>query len=165
MSSTSDKLPLNLARYVFLDPHSRGFFLDWDAVADDLAGALRVQAGRDPRDRSLSDLIGELSTRSDEFATRWARQNVRLHRTARKRLHNRVVGDIELTGDALELPGDDLVLIAYTADPGSPAEDQLQLLASWAATHAPDGCPSRSDSARHPPAPLGTRRRNETDLA
>jgi hypothetical protein len=131
-----DRLPVNLARYLFLDPHSRGFFLDWDHVADDFTGALRVQAGRAPRDKALSDLIGELSTRSDEFVARWARQDVRLHRTARKRLHNRVVGDIELTGDALELPGDDLILIAYTADPGSPAEDQLRLLASWAATGA-----------------------------
>jgi transcriptional regulator with XRE-family HTH domain len=100
-----DRLPLNLARYVFLDPHSRGFFLDWDHVADDLAGGLRIQAGRDPRDKELSDLIGELSTRSDEFVARWGRQDVRLHRTARKRLNNRVVGDIELTGNALELPG------------------------------------------------------------
>jgi hypothetical protein len=103
----------------------------------DLTGALRIQAGRDPRDRVLSDLIGELSTRSDEFVVRWARQNVRLHRTARKRLHNPVVGDIELTGNALELPGDDLVLIAYTADVGSEAEDQLKLLATWAASQMP----------------------------
>ena len=132
-----DRLPLNLARYLFLDPHSRGFFVDWDHVADDQVGALRVQAGREPRDKALSDLIGELSTRSDEFVARWARQNVRLHRTARKRLHNRVVGEIELTGNALELPGDDLILIAYTAEVGSQAEDQLRLLASWAATQKP----------------------------
>lgn len=131
------KLPLNLARYLFLDPHSRGFFLDWDGVADDLVGTLRGQAGRDPRDRALSDLIGELSTRNEEFVARWARQNVRLHRTARKRLHNPVIGDIELTGNALEMPGDDLILIAYTTDPGSQAEDQLKLLAAWTATQEP----------------------------
>jgi transcriptional regulator with XRE-family HTH domain len=131
-----DRLPLNLARYLFLDPHSRGFFLDWDHVADDLVGSLRAQVGRDPRDKALSNLIGELSTRSDEFVVRWARQNVRLHRTASKRLHNRMVGEIELTGNALELLGDDLTLIAYTADVGSQAEDQLRLLASWAATQA-----------------------------
>jgi hypothetical protein len=130
-----DKLPLNLARYVFLEPHSRGFFLDWDTVADDLAGALRVQAGRDPRNRFLSDLIGELSTRSEEFSTRWSRQNVKLHRTARKRLHNQIVGDIELNGDALELVGDGLTLIVYTADiDSSRAADQLSLLAAWQAT-------------------------------
>jgi len=144
------RLPLNLARFLFLDPHSRGFYLNWDGVADDLVGTLRAQAGRDPRDRALIDLIGELSTRSDEFVARWARQNVRLHRTARKRLHNRVVGDIELTGNALEMPGDDLVLIAYTADPGSQAEDQLKLLASWAATPNPAAAPS--DQAQ--PKPL-----------
>jgi MmyB-like transcription regulator ligand binding domain/Helix-turn-helix domain len=146
-----ERLPVNLARYLFLDPHSRGFFLDWDVVADDLVGALRVHAGRNPRDRDLSDLMGELSTRSDEFVERWARQNVRLHRTARKRLHNRVVGEIELTGNALELPGDDLVLIAYTADPGSQAEDQLKLLAAWSATqetaadHSGPARPSTAD--------------------
>ena len=137
-----DRLPLNLARYLFFDPHSRGFFVDWDDVADDLVGSLRVQVGRDPRDKALSDLIGELSTRSDEFVVRWARQNVRLHRTARKRLHNRVVGDIELTGNALELPEDDLTLIAYTPDAGSQAEDQLRLLATWTAT----------EHTAHPPA-------------
>jgi transcriptional regulator with XRE-family HTH domain len=137
-----DKLPLNLARYVFLEPHSRGFFLDWDTVADDLAGALRVQAGRDPRNRSLSDLIGELSTRSEEFSTRWSRQNVKLHRTARKRLHNRIVGDIELNGDALELVGDGLTLIVYTADVESQAADQLRLLATWQATQRHSNAPA-----------------------
>lgn len=146
-----DRLPLNLARYVFLDPHSRGFFLDWDQVADDLVGSLRAQAGRNPRDTALSDLIGELSTRSDEFVARWARHNVRLHRTARKRLHNRVVGDIELTGNALELPGDELTLIAYTADVGSQAEDQLQLLATWTATQHTTTQHTATDPAR--PAP------------
>ena len=143
-----DRLPLNLARYLFLDPHSRGFFLDWDHVADDLVGSLRVQVGRDPRDKGLSNLIGELSTRSDDFVARWARQNVRLHRTARKRLHNRVVGEIELTGNALEMLGDDLTLIAYTADVGSQAEDQLRLLASWTATQA--AAPHETDPSRSP---------------
>lgn len=130
-----DKLPVNVARFLFLDPHSRGFFLDWDSVADDMAAALRIVAGRHPSDRALANLIGDLSMRSDAFAARWARQDVLLHRTARKRLHNRVVGDLELTGDSLELAGDGLTIIAYTADPGSPAEDQLRLLAAWQATH------------------------------
>lgn len=141
-----ERLPVNLARWVFLEPHSRGFFIDWDIVADDLAGALRVQAGRNPHDRGLSDLIGELTTRSDAFTTRWARHNVRLHRTARKRLHSRVVGDIELTGDALELAGDDLTLIAYTADAGSAAADQLKLLAAWSGHH--EAAANQSGGAR-----------------
>jgi hypothetical protein len=101
-----------------------------------------VQAGRDPRNRSLSDLIGELSTRSEEFSTRWSRQNVKLHRTARKRLHNRVVGDIELNGDALELVGDGLTLITYTADIDSQADDQLRLLATWHATQHQSSAPA-----------------------
>ena len=130
-------MPFSLARFVFLDPYAKAFFLDWDTVARDMVGALRTQAGRDPYDRGLSDLIGELATRSDSFAARWARHDVRLHRTARKRLGNRVVGEIELTGDALDLAGDGLTMIAYSAEPGSQAEDQLKLLATWSATARP----------------------------
>ena len=132
-----DDMPFSLARFVFLDPYAKAFFLDWDTVARDMVGALRTQAGRDPYDRGLSDLIGELATRSDSFAARWARHDVRLHRTARKRLGNRVVGEIELTGDALDLAGDGLTMIAYSAEPGSQAEDQLKLLATWSATARP----------------------------
>lgn len=129
-----DRLPFNLARFVFLDPYAKAFFVDWDTVAQDMVGSLRSQAGRDPSDRGLSDLIGELVTRSDGFAAWWARHDVRLHRTARKRLRSRVVGEIELTGDALELAGDGLTIIAYSAAPGSQAEDQLNLLSVWSAT-------------------------------
>jgi hypothetical protein len=94
-------------------------------------------AGRHPLDRSLTDLIGELSARSDPFATKWAQHNVRLHRTATKRLHNSVIGDIELTGDSLELPGEGLTIVAYTAAAGSAAEEKLALLGSWQRTGVP----------------------------
>jgi transcriptional regulator with XRE-family HTH domain len=138
-------LPLSLPRFVFLDPRAVELFLDWDAVADDIASSLRIQAGRTPNDRLLSDLVGELATRSDAFASRWARHNVRLHRTARKRLHNSLVGDLELTGDALQLPGEDLTLIVYTAPTGSPAQEKLDFLARWAgAAPTPDTPTSRS---------------------
>jgi len=124
-------LPLNLARFVFLDGRAHGFFLDWDEVADGTVGALRAEAGRNPMDKSLTDLIGELSARSHPFATKWAQHNVRIHRTATKHLHNSVIGDIELTGDALDLAGDGLTIIAYTAHPGSAAEEKLAMLGSW----------------------------------
>ena len=51
------------------------------ALASELVATLRSQAGRNPYDRNLQDLIGELSTRSDEFRVRWAAHNVRFHRT------------------------------------------------------------------------------------
>lgn len=128
---TPDGLPLNLARFIFLDGRAHGFFRDWEDVADATVGALRVEAGRNPLDESLTDLIGELSARSDPFATKWARHNVRFHRTATKRLRNGVVGDIELTGDALTLTGEDLTIITYTAQPGTEAAEKISLLASW----------------------------------
>lgn len=128
-----DQMPVNLARFLFLDRTAPAFFLDWETVADDVVASLRTQTGRTPSDRALNELVGELAVRSDSFATLWARHNVRLHRSATKRLHNPVVGDVELTGDALELPADGLTLIAYTAEPGSPAAEAIRLLASWAA--------------------------------
>lgn len=142
-------LPLNLARFMFLDARSKEFFVEWEAVADDLAAALRTEAGRSPRDRALAALIGDLATGSAGFATRWARHNVRFHRTARKTLHNPLVGDIELTGDSLELPGEGLTLIAYTAEPGSPAQEKLAFLSSWS-TQRDLAAPGRADAAQSP---------------
>lgn len=129
---TPEALPVNIARFVFLDPRAPEFFLDWETVADDTAAALRIEAGRTPNDRQLSDLVGELATRSDAFTERWGKHDVRLHRTATKRLHSAVVGDLELTGDALDVPGEDLTLIVYTAPVGSPAQEKLDFLTRWA---------------------------------
>ncbi|WP_327637810.1 helix-turn-helix transcriptional regulator [Kribbella sp. NBC_00482] len=132
-----DRLPLNVAKFLFLDQRAPGFFLDWETVADDAVAALRAEAGRSPHDKSLTDLVGELATRSEEFRTRWARHNVKYHRTAAKRLHNSLVGDLALTGEAMELPGDGLVIVTYTAEPDSPAAEALRFLANWAITSVP----------------------------
>jgi PAS domain-containing protein len=131
-----DRLPVNLPRFLFLDDRAPQFFLDWDAVADDIVAALRAEAGHHPDDKSLTDLVGELVTKSEPFRTRWAQHNVKTHRTALKRLHNRLVGDIELTGEALDLAGDNLVIITYTAPPDRPAAQALQFLTSWATQRA-----------------------------
>ena len=127
--------PTNLARFTFIDPTAREFFVDWDDVANATVAILRTEAGRDPADRNLTDLIGELATRSDEFRTRWAAHNVRLHDHGTKRFHHPVVGDLALTFEELPLPADPgLTMTAYTAEPGSASHDALALLASWAAT-------------------------------
>jgi MmyB-like transcription regulator ligand binding domain len=104
---------------------------------------LRGEAGRNPHDRRLQDLVGELSTRSPEFRARWAAHNVRLHRTDHKQLHHPVAGDLELTYEALELPADPgLTMITYTAEPGPASQDALDFLASWAATLDRPGKPT-----------------------
>lgn len=101
----------------------------------ELVATMRGEAGRNPYDKRLSDLVGELSTRSERFGTLWAAHNVRYHRTGVKRLHHPVVGDLELTYEAFELPADPgLSLSTYTAEPGSSSADALRVLASWAAT-------------------------------
>jgi len=129
----------NLARYLFLDPRSRDFYVEWAAVAKDVVAALRIEAGRNPHDRGLSDLVGELSTRSEEFRTWWASHNVRLHRTSTKQMHHPVAGTMELTGEALELPGDaGLTMITYTVEPATASAQALQFLSSWADEKAPE---------------------------
>jgi transcriptional regulator with XRE-family HTH domain len=127
--------PANSARFIFLDPRSRDFYPDWNKAANDCVAVLRASAGRDPYDRCLSDLVGELSTQSEEFRTRWAQHNVRQHITGIKHFHHPVVGDLSLTYDRLDLVADPgLTIFTYTADPGSRHEETLRLLGSWAAT-------------------------------
>lgn len=127
--------PPNNSRFTFLNPRAREFYWNWEQAADDIVAILRSAAGRNPYDKDLTDLIGELSTRSEEFRIRWARHDVRHHRTGRKRIHHPIVGDLDLAFEAFELPADPgLRMNVYTADPGTPSEDALKVLASWAAT-------------------------------
>jgi transcriptional regulator with XRE-family HTH domain len=124
----------NLARYLFLDPRSRDFYTQWDVVARDAVGALRIEAGRNPYDRGLTGLVGELSTRSEQFRTWWAAHNVKFHTTSTKTLRHPAAGEFELTGEALTLPADHgLTIIAYTVEPHSTSEQALNFLASWSA--------------------------------
>ena len=124
----------NMARFIFLNERASEFFHDWEDIASDAVAILRAEAGRDPYDRRLSDLIGELSTRSDEFRVRWAAHNVKFHRMGVKKLHHPVVGDLTLAYEALELPAEGQRINVYSAEPGSPSHEALRLLASWSAT-------------------------------
>ncbi|MET8457853.1 helix-turn-helix transcriptional regulator [Streptomyces parvulus] len=126
---------MNLARFQFLDPAARRFYPDWGTFADVAVAILRTEAGRDPYDKDLHDLVGELSTRSEEFRGRWGAHNVRRHGTGTKRFHHPVVGDLTLAFEGLEMaaaPG--LTLTVYAAEPGSASEEALRLLASWSVT-------------------------------
>jgi hypothetical protein len=128
--------PVNLARFVFLYPElSRRFYPNWSMSADINVAILRTEAGRNPRDTALHDLVGELSTRSDEFRTRWGAHDVRHHSSGEKVFHHPVVGELRMIYEAMEpmdQPG--LNFLIYSAEPGSATADSLRLLASWAAT-------------------------------
>ena len=126
--------PANHARFVFLDPRAATFYADWDRAARETAAILRSAAGRDPYDRDLSDLVGELATQSDAFRTHWAAHNVRFHATAVKHFHHPVVGELSLNFNRLDIAADHgLTLFTYAAEPGSRSEEALSLLGSWAA--------------------------------
>ena len=129
--------PVNTARFVFLDPRAPAFYLDWERAAREVVAVLRSAAGRDPYDRALSDLVGELSTQSELFRTHWASHNVRFLNNGIKHFNHPVVGELSLNFERLELAADDgLTIFTYTADPGSRHEEALRLLGSWAATEA-----------------------------
>ena len=137
------RTPPSNPRFIFLDPRATEFFRDWDIVANDTVALLRAEAGHNPHDRRLSDLVGELATRSDDFRVRWAAHDVRIHSTGTKRLHHPIVGDLDLPFESLALPADHhQSLVTYTAEPESPTQDALDLLASWTATHTAAQDPS-----------------------
>jgi transcriptional regulator with XRE-family HTH domain len=127
--------PVNNARFVFLETAATAFYRDYDKAANDTVALLRAEVGRDPYDRDLSDLIGQLSTRSEEFRRRWAAHDVRIHTSGIKLLRHPVVGDLDLPFESFPAPADpSQSLLIYTAEPGSPTHDALNLLSSWVAT-------------------------------
>jgi transcriptional regulator with XRE-family HTH domain len=128
--------PANHARFNFLDPRARSFWMDWERAADDSVAMMRSEAGRDPYDKGLTELVGELSTHSAAFRVRWAAHEVRLHRTGLKHINHPVVGELHLPYEVMELPADPgQFLVAFAAEAGTPADDALRVLASWSATH------------------------------
>jgi transcriptional regulator with XRE-family HTH domain len=141
------RAPVNAARFVFLDPRARDFYQDWEANTRQIVAILRAEAGRSPYDRHLSDLVGELSTRSDLFRRLWGSHDVREHRTGIKRIHHPIVGDLDLTFQGLDLSSDrGLQMLVFSAEPGSASQDGLQLLANWADTNSANLLPVTSDT-------------------
>ena len=127
--------PPNFGRFTFLDNAAHRFFPDWNLAADMLVANLRTAAGKDPHDKGLHDLVGELSTRSEDFRRRWSAHNVRTHGTGIKEFRHHVVGDLRLAYESMDLRAEpDLVLTIYAAEPDSPTAHALTLLASWAAS-------------------------------
>jgi transcriptional regulator with XRE-family HTH domain len=147
----SAERPVNLARHAFLDvKKAELFYPDWNAATDAIVAILRTEAGRDPYDRDLQDLIGELSTRSEEFRTKWADHNVRRHATGVKRFHHPIVGDLEFLFEGTELMADaGWTLLIYSAEPGTPTAERMRLLASWAATQEQESEPVPTEPTSH----------------
>ena len=134
----SARPPANAARFIFLEPRAQTFYREWEAQTRQIVAVLRAEAGRSPYDRQLTDLVGELSTRSDLFRKLWAAHDVREHRTGVKRVHHPVVGDLDLTFQAMDLASDrGLQMIVFSAEPGSATQERLQRLANVAETETP----------------------------
>jgi transcriptional regulator with XRE-family HTH domain len=122
--------PPNTARYAFLDPRSHDFYVDWDAAAQDMAALLHAEAGRNPDDRRLVDLVGELSTRSPDFRALWAAHDVLFHRAGARRFRHPVVGEVLLAYQDLDVPQEpDQTILVFTAEPGSSSDLALAELA------------------------------------
>jgi transcriptional regulator with XRE-family HTH domain len=151
-----NKVPFNLARYLFLDPRAADFYPDWESMARNQVALLRTETGRDPSHPELIKLIGELSTQSDRFRTLWAAHDVRKYREGPKRFRHPIVGDLEFIGESLDVsntPG--LTVLAYTVEPGSATAEAMALLASWAAS-PPDRQPRITPDTAGDPRATGT---------
>jgi transcriptional regulator with XRE-family HTH domain len=141
----------NFARFAFLDPASRDLYPDWEGAARVAVAQLRLAAGRHPRSRALTSLVGDLATRSAEFRTMWAAHEVRLHFAGTKRFDHPAVGPLELSYHSVDLPSDPgHALTIYNAVPGSPSADALRLLSAWSATRTSE--PLRDTDAPADPA-------------
>ncbi len=127
-----DPIP-NLARFAFLSEQARDFYPDWNEATDVTVAILRVEAGRYPHDKDIHEIVGELSTRSEEFRAKWGAHNVRRHGTGVKNFHHHVVGDVTFGFEGLEVTEDPgLQVLIYTTTPGSASEERIRLLGSWA---------------------------------
>ncbi|WP_327683497.1 helix-turn-helix transcriptional regulator [Streptomyces sp. NBC_00467] len=128
----------NVPRQIFLDPTAREMYTDWEAVAAEVVGYLRLDAGRHPDDNELSALVGELSVKSEHFRRLWADHQVKEKTHGVKLVSHPVVGELTLPYETLTLPGDpDQMLVVYTPEPGSPTAERLSVLASWTASSLP----------------------------
>lgn len=124
----------NLARLVFLDDSFRALMADWEQVARETVGVLRMSAGRHPTDPGLAALVGELTLASDDFARWWSSRDVSRKKHGVKQLDHPVVGALSVQFETFALPDDpDQMLVAYcAAESGSPADNALRLLDTWA---------------------------------
>ena len=129
----------NSARFLFLDePRARDLFPEFDRIAGDTVAILRIEAGRHPDDPELIELIGQLSTRSAAFRTRWAANDVRAHRGGTKVFRHPLIGEVTLPFENLHVDAvSGQVLTVFTPQPGTPEADAIRLLASWNADNEP----------------------------
>jgi transcriptional regulator with XRE-family HTH domain len=134
----------NFARYTFLDDDSHRFYANWEEAADTCVAILHTEAGRDPHDKDMHDLVGELSTRSTAFRRRWSTHNVRYHGAGTKHFHHQDVGPLELAYESVDMISEaGLTLTLYAAEPASPTAHALDLLASWTAAPTEQGIENR----------------------
>jgi transcriptional regulator with XRE-family HTH domain len=120
----------NILRAAFLEPEMRTLYRDWDNFTSRIVPFVRAVLGAEPPDRELVELVGELSLASKRFATLWARHDVKHRSTGPTVLYHPQVGALDLLYTILHLPDQRQMIVTYHADPGSPSEENLRLLAS-----------------------------------
>ena len=128
----------NFARFIFFDNYSDQVFPQWATMADEPVALLQAEAARSPHSPAITQIVGELATRSEEFRTRWAAHNVTAHRHGAKQFRHPEFGELTLTYNVLAVtavPG--LSVVGYTAEPNSPSAEALRILASWIAAEQP----------------------------
>jgi DNA-binding XRE family transcriptional regulator len=128
---------VNLLRAVFTDPRDRELHQDWERATEEAVSGLRALAGVDLDHPTLTELVGELSERSERFRRLWARQDVRGKVGGTSSMLHPVVGRLELRHEKFAVNGTDgQVMVVYHAEPGSDSARALARLAGLGETDA-----------------------------
>ncbi|MFT4264390.1 MAG: helix-turn-helix transcriptional regulator [Nocardioides sp.] len=147
MDGSQDRF--NYALWLFLDPRAHEFHRDYDAAKNNVVALLHTATAKQPHDQGLIDVIGRLSTQSEEFRGYWARHDVFRYRRGAKLLTHSVMGDLEFGYETFELASDPgLVMLVYTVEPNSPTAEAMQILSSWTAPTSTNDLGARETSDR-----------------
>ncbi len=125
----------NYVHILFTDPAMKSLHADWETAARMCVAQLRTRAATYPDDPRLAALIGELSVQNPEFRKWWGTHHLVARTKGTKSFNHPIAGTLTLAWDTLTSGTDtEQELVLWTAEPGTPSYDGLQILSSWNAT-------------------------------
>ncbi len=99
-------------------------------MREEIVADLIQAVARHPNDDGLRELVADLREASEEFAALWEARPMRPRTASRKTIVHPQVGPVTVDCDVLTVRDSDVRLVVYSAAPGSPDAQALELLAA-----------------------------------